>query len=111
MIGALDDDFVDKAGYKGMVFDVFNNDVFLKVDPENGEGEYQHPVDRNGKRLMNRWTTPSVRNAVTEYKDAVAAATDGVSTALVELSDEVRAFEFSKNERRFCVMKRRQCYD
>jgi hypothetical protein len=79
-----------KASTNPVVQDMFNNLFALKSVPswveKNDRGKYYHPRDRNGKVLGNRYTTPRVADALSNYVEACQMATDRVREMLKELS-------------------------
>jgi DNA mismatch repair ATPase MutS len=74
-------------------FDQINNAIMLKKRPgaAGGEGkEFILPTDRNRKPIPNRYTTPAVEAAVSEYVTSVERAVAAVRKTLQALSEALR---------------------
>ena len=77
-------------GKSPIVQDVFNNAFALRDVPtwasESHKSKYEHPRDRFGKVIRNRYSTQSVQEALSDYVSACEKAREGVADALARLS-------------------------
>ena len=76
-----------------IVQDIFNNMFAIKEIPNwveaSAKDSYNHPRDRNGKILRNRYTTNRVQSAMSEYVAACDAACRSVTAVLTQLSQDL----------------------
>ncbi|CAM9772584.1 unnamed protein product, partial [Chrysoparadoxa australica] len=83
----------DFPNAEDLTYDLHNNAIFLKKKPSEAalgdRADFIHPIDRNGKALKNRYTTPDVAAALTAYKAAVQGASEAAKEVLESLSLEL----------------------
>ena len=86
-----------------LVHDIYNNAIWLKVKvPKVGDiramarkqlgdkvENLEHPRDRLGKFVNDRWSTDEVEEAARQYRDAVRQATESIRLELRHLGKEL----------------------